>query len=140
MTFTSFGQLANSMKQFEQKIIVNSMNEAKIVGKQLSKEIRANAPKRTGALKKGIRMRKRKQGYYIKSTVPGRFPYHLWVNSSPGFVAVKAVWNNRNPTVYGVGSFNWTGKRGFFSLPAQKMKGTLAKRMGKAIMKGGLSR
>ena len=91
-------------------------------------QAKALAPVYTGNLIRNILIRKTKNGHSVISIVPGEFPYHLWVNGSPGFEVVRLRWNNYEPTVYGDGPAMWTGTRGYFDKAIEKTKRDIPKK------------
>jgi len=68
------------------------------------------APFKTGDLRAGIKARHIKDSEWeVSSSVPKAFPYNLWVNQNAPYRTIKAVWNARQPTVYGDGTHTVTG-------------------------------
>jgi len=95
------------------------------------------APSKKGALKAGIKRKTiTKQGNIISGTlsssVPGAFPYNLWVNRSPGFRTIRGRWPfflSRGKILYGGSArspsrkpINWTGTPGYFDLTVKFME------------------
>lgn len=78
---------------------------------------RQMAPVDTGALHNGIEKHSiGKNKWEVSSSVPGNFPYNLWVNQTAPYRSVKMVWNQGQSTVYGDGSHRITGKPRFWHL------------------------
>lgn len=73
------------------------------------------SPLKTGALRTGIISKPIKDAEYeVSSSVAKEFPYNLWVNQTAPFRTINAVWNGRNPTVYGDGTHRITGTPRFW--------------------------
>lgn len=104
----------------------NAVRRALKRGKRMARDL---APEKRGTLKAGIRRKTvTKRGNLISGTlsssVPGAFPYNLWVNRSPGYRTIRGRWPfflSRGKILYGGSArspsrkpINWTGTPGYF--------------------------
>jgi hypothetical protein len=86
------------------------------------------SPNKSGALRRGILREKIESGQYqVSSSVPGPFPYQMWINQTAPFRSVKVVWNGRKPTVYGDGSHVNTGTPRFWHFATLRTREMFAK-------------
>jgi|TARA_Y100000310_G_scaffold103241_1_gene101522 hypothetical protein len=85
-------------------------------------EAKRLAPRKTGRLIKGIRRRKKKQGWEVESWVSGSFKYNFWINQQAPYRTVNMRWNEFKPTVYGDGTHRSTGTPRFFHFATLKAR------------------
>ncbi len=91
------------------------------------------APRKTGALRKGIHYRVFKRRMELISMVPKSFPYQMWVNGVD-ITTIRGRWpffkGRQGAIAYGQAgivapsgaSINWTGTHGYFDLTIQKLE------------------
>ena len=113
------------------------------------------APLDTGKLIEGIRRKKTTNGYEVSSTVPGNFPYNLWVNRTAPYRTLNfpiggkippsrsrsGGWRTAFPKgskiVYGIGPYHWTGTPRFWHFSTVRTKDKYVK-LAKANIKSAL--
>lgn len=77
----------------------------------MTRTARGMAPSKSGNLRLGISepISIGNNAYEVMSTVPGDFPYNLWVNQNAPYRSIEMKWNGFHPTVYGDGTHRQTG-------------------------------
>ena len=89
---------------------VKNARDARAAARYLRMTAISLAPRKTGALIQGILWKKLGDTEYeVASSVPGPFPYNLWVNQTAPFRTIHPWWAHGQSVVYGDGSHRNTG-------------------------------
>lgn len=121
---TNIPEYRKTLKR-KMELLVKSKDKSSLTAaKYMVLKAKQFAPKYTGETINGIRRRKLKSGQYtVTSTVSPKgdkgFMQNMWANQTFPHRSPKMVWNRGpvgkpQPTVYGDGSHNVTGKPRFF--------------------------
>ena len=122
----NYDEFTSNLRQLDENLKTAVNRSVKYLAKLLKSEIIKNAPKKTGALRKGVNFRKISKGYRVSSGVNKGFPYHFWINQRP-IRTIRAKWLGYQPIRYGGSGMRITGKPRYFDIATNKINQESAK-------------